>query len=217
MSQTSRTEKAGAKKIVALLKKHYPDARCTLDFKTTHQLLVATILSAQCTDERVNIVTKKLFKKYKNIKDFAAADIDELENDVRSTGFFRNKAKAIRHSARMLIDNYDGRIPDRLDEIVSLPGVGRKTGSVILGVAFDKAEGIVVDTHVMRLSNRLGLTDGKEPLKIEKDLMKLIPKNEWIVYSHMLIDHGRAVCTARRPDCRGCFLKKLCPTSKKYL
>jgi len=155
MNQTSLTEKAGARQIIALLKMHYPDARCTLDFKTTHQLLVATILSAQCTDERVNIVTKKLFKKYKTIKDFASADIDELENDVRSTGFFRNKAKAIRHSARMLIENYSGRIPDKLDEIVRLPGVGRKTGSVILGVAFDKAEGIVVDTHVMRLSNRL--------------------------------------------------------------
>jgi endonuclease III len=210
MTENTKTR---AKKIVALLKKEYPRASCTLDFRTPHQLLVATILSAQCTDERVNIVTKDLFKKYKKPKDYAEAPIEELENDIRSTGFFHNKAKAIKNSAMILHNDYKDKMPDNLAELTKLPGVGRKTGSVILGAAFGIAEGIVVDTHVTRLSQRLGLSKNKDAVKIEKDLMQIIPKKDWIVISHLLIDHGRKVCNARRPDCPNCALNKLCPSA----
>lgn len=215
----SKTAKniSNVKKIISLLKKAYPDARCTLDFRTPHQLLVATILSAQCTDERVNIVTKDLFRKYRNPKDYAGADTPVLENDIRPTGFFRNKAKSIRESAEVIVNHHDGKMPDSLQELTRLPGVGRKTASVILGTAFEKAEGIVVDTHVGRLSGRLGLTDQKDAFKIEKDLMQIIPKKDWIIISHLLIDHGRAVCKARKPDCRKCVLLKLCPSAKQFL
>ncbi len=205
--------KAPIKKIISLLKKEYPDSRCTLDFKTPHQLLVATILSAQCTDERVNIVTKDLFRKYKKPKDFAEVSLDELEDDIRSTGFFRNKARAIKESAAIISNNYKGKVPQNLAELVKFPGVGRKTGSVILGAAFGIAEGIVVDTHVARLSQRLGFTKNKDAVKIEKDLMQIIPKNDWIIFSHLLIDHGRKICNARRPDCRHCILNKYCPSA----
>jgi endonuclease-3 len=196
------------------LKKHYPDSKCTLDFKTTHQLMVATILSAQCTDERVNKVTPALFKKYKSVKSFAAADLRELEKDIYSTGFYSNKAKAIKNSAVELMREFDGRIPKKLDELVKLPGIGRKTGSVILGAGCGLAEGIVVDTHVGRISRLLGWTSQKDAVKIERDLMAIIPKKDWIGLSHMLIDHGRAVCIARRPKCADCCLKKLCPSSQ---
>ncbi len=205
--------KSRASKIISLLKKEYPRASCTLDFRTPHQLLVATILSAQCTDERVNIVTKDLFKKYKKPKDYAEAPIEELENDIRSTGFYHNKAKAIKESAVILHNDYKDKMPDNLTELTKLPGVGRKTGSVILGAAFGIAEGIVVDTHVTRLSQRLGLTKNKDAVKIEKDLMQIIPKKDWIIISHLLIDHGRKVCNARRPDCPNCVLKKVCPSA----
>jgi len=213
MTNNTTITKSKAKKIISLLKKEYPNSRCTLDFKTPHQLLVATILSAQCTDERVNIVTKDLFKKYKKTKNFAEAPINELETDIRSTGFFRNKAKAIKESAAIIDKIYKGRMPDNLNELTKLPGVGRKTGSVILGAAFNTAEGIVVDTHVTRLSQRLGFSKNKDAVKIEKDLMQIIPKKNWIIISHLLIDHGRAVCNARRPDCPGCKLKNLCPSA----
>lgn len=203
------------KKIISLLKKEYPDSRCTLDFKTPHQLLVATILSAQCTDERVNIVTKDLFKKYKKPIDYAVATITDLENDIRSTGFFRNKAKAIKGSSAIIVGPYRNRMPDNLEELTKLPGVGRKTGSVILGAAFGIAEGIVVDTHVSRLSQRLGFTRNKDAVKIEKDLMQIIPKKDWIIISHLLIDHGRQVCKARRPDCLNCILRKFCPSANQ--
>ena len=204
------------KKIVALLKKAYPGADCSLDFRTPHQLLVATILSAQCTDERVNIVTKDLFKKYKKPRDYADADIRELEEDIRSTGFFRNKAKSIKESAAVIENHYHGKMPDTMADLVKLPGVGRKTASVILGTAFRKAEGIVVDTHVMRLSQRLGLTKNSDAVKIEKDLMEILPKADWIIFSHLMISHGRAVCKARKPDCAACVLAELCPSAGSF-
>ena len=197
--------------IIKRLKEHYPGAKCSLNFKTAHQLMVATILSAQCTDERVNIVTKDLFKKYRSIKDFAAADLAELERDVKTTGFFRNKAKSIKLSAQQLLEEHGGKIPKTLDELVKLAGVGRKTGSVILGAGYGMAEGVVVDTHVGRISRLLGLTREKDPVKVERDLMKILPEEDWIVWSHLLIDHGRALCIARRPKCGECFLSDVCP------
>ncbi len=192
---------ARVRKIMALLKKDYPGARCTLDFKNVHQLMIATILSAQCTDERVNIVTKSLFNKYHKVEDYAKADLKELGQDVFATGFHNNKAKSIKKSAQQLLELHDGEIPRTLDELTKLAGVGRKTASVILGAGFGLAEGIVVDTHVGRISRLLKLTNQKDPVKIERDLMKIIPKADWIIYSHLLIAHGRAVCIARRPQC----------------
>ncbi|MEW5993773.1 MAG: endonuclease III [Candidatus Zixiibacteriota bacterium] len=203
-----------AGKAVRLLKKHYPDAKCSLDFKTVHQLMVATILSAQCTDERVNQVTPALFRKYRSVRDFADADLKELGQDVYATGFHNNKARAIKSSARALIEKHGGRVPGTLDELVQLPGVGRKTASVILGAGYGLAEGIVVDTHVARISRRLGFTAQKDPFKIEKDLMRVIPKRDWIGYAYMLIYHGRTLCIARRPKCKECFLNKLCPSAE---
>lgn len=211
--ETAKERLARAKKIVSRLKKLYPDSDCSLDFKTVHQLLVATILSAQCTDERVNKVTPALFKKYRSVRAFAAADLKHLEQDVYSTGFYANKAKAIKNSAIVLVEQHDGKIPRTLAELVKLPGVGRKTGSVILGVGYNLAEGIVVDTHVGRISRLLGLTTHRDAVKIERDLIEIIPKPAWIGYSHMLIDHGRAVCIARRPKCGDCGLSKLCPSA----
>ncbi|MCX6829568.1 MAG: endonuclease III [candidate division Zixibacteria bacterium] len=206
-----------ADKIIHALKKAYPDAACSLNFKTPHQLLVATILSAQCTDERVNAVTPALFEKYKSPTAFAQADIKELENDIRSTGFFRNKAKAIRESSRIIVGQFNSRMPRRMEDLVKLPGVGRKTASVILGTAFGKAEGIVVDTHVARLSKRLGFTSENDPVKIENDLIQMIPKKEWIIFSHLMIFHGRSICKARRPECRRCVIANYCPSAKLFL
>lgn len=217
MKELLLAKKNRAGKIVALLKIAYPDAACSLNFRTPHQLLVATILSAQCTDERVNAVTPSLFEKYKSPFDFASADLSELENDIRSTGFFRNKAKAIKESSRLLEEKYRGKMPQTLEELTQLPGVGRKTASVVLGAAFGKAEGVVVDTHVARLSRRLGWSSHDDPLKIEQDLIKLIPRDDWIIIAHLLIDHGRAVCMARKPNCRGCLLSRLCPSANKFL
>lgn len=205
---------ARAKKIVKALKSAYPDAKCSLNHKNIHQLMVATILSAQCTDERVNIVTKDLFKKYKSIKDFAEVDIHELEKDIHSTGFYKNKAKSIKKSAQQLLKQFDGNIPKTLDELVTLAGVGRKTGSVVLGAGYGLTEGIVVDTHVIRISNLLKFTNHKDAVKIEKELMKLLPKKDWIIFTHLIIDHGRAVCIARRPDCANCVLNNLCPSAQ---
>ncbi len=203
-----------AKKIVKALKTAYPGAKCSLNFKNIHQLMVATILSAQCTDERVNIVTKDLFKKYRSLKDFAGVDIRELEIDIHSTGFYKNKAKSIKTSSQQLLEHYNGNIPRTLDELVTLAGVGRKTGSVVLGAGYGLTEGVVVDTHVIRISNLLKLTNHKDALKIEKELMKILPKKDWIIFTHLIIDHGRAVCIARRPDCANCTLKNLCPSAK---
>ncbi len=205
-------KKTRCRRIIAKLKKQYPDARCSLDFTTTHQLMVATILSAQCTDERVNKVTADLFRKYRSLKDYAEAELDELKQDIFATGFHNNKAKSIKKSAQQLLENYNGEIPRTLDELTGLAGVGRKTASVILGAGFGMAEGIVVDTHVARISRLLKLTSLKDPVKIERDLMKVVPKNDWIIYAHLMIWHGRAVCIARRPKCAECILSKLCPS-----
>ncbi len=209
--ESIKSKQARAKKIIRLLKKHYPDACCSLNYKTVHQLMVATILSAQCTDERVNAVTPALFKKYPSVKAFAKADIEELKKDIYSTGFYNNKAKSIIASAKQLVEKYNGKIPKTLKELTSLTGLGRKSGSVVLGEGFGLAEGIVVDTHVGRISRHLGFTAEKEPTKVEKELMKLVPKIDWIIYSHLMIFHGRNLCKARKPDCSNCFLIKLCP------
>jgi endonuclease-3 len=199
------------KKILAILERRFPQPECALIHDSPWQLLVATILSAQCTDKRVNMVTPGLFKKFPTIESFAVAKLGEVEKAIQSTGFFRNKAKNIIACAQTLLEKFAGEIPQKLEQLVELPGVGRKTASVILGTAFGKAEGIVVDTHVKRLSFRMGLTKETDPEKVEKDLMKIIPKNKWIAFSHLLILHGRERCAARKPDCGNCELTDLCP------
>jgi endonuclease-3 len=208
-------EQSAAKKqaaaVVRLLARAYPEAICTLDFSTPLELLVATILSAQCTDERVNKVTKDLFKKYKSAADFAQAPIAELEKAVQSTGFFRSKAKSIQGCAKILVEKYDSKVPQDMKHLVEFPGVGRKTASVVLGTAFGIPSGIVVDTHVTRLSMRLGLAPKKDAVKIETELMAVIPKSQWIAFSHRMIQHGRQICTARKPLCEKCMMNKICP------
>lgn len=200
--------------ILKLLLKEYSTARTALDYETPFQLLVAVILSAQCTDTRVNIVTPGLFARFSTPADFAAANISELETLIHSTGFFHNKAKNLIACAQTLLKTHRGIVPQTMDELYSLPGVGRKTANVVLGEAFGKVEGIVVDTHVTRLSNRLGFTSETDPVKIENDLMKLIPRKRWFQFSRALIFHGRKICGARSPDCRECSLSQLCPSSK---
>lgn len=200
-----------AAKIVAQLNKDFPDADCALVHQTPFQLLIATILSAQCTDERVNIVCKDLFKKYKRPADFAAAPLSDLEEAVKSTGFYRNKAANIKACSTQIVDQHGGKVPKDLAALVELAGVGRKTANVVLGTAYGIPTGVVVDTHVGRLSLRLGLTEQTDAVKVEQDLMQLIPQNEWIGFSHRLILHGRQVCSARKPDCPRCSLNKLCP------
>jgi endonuclease III len=197
--------------------KVYPDAHCELDFKNPLELLVATILSAQCTDKRVNMVTPALFKKYRTAADYAKAPQLELERAIRSTGFFRNKAKSIRAATSTIDKKFGGKVPDSMEELRELPGVGRKTANVVLGNAFDKNEGIVVDTHVARLSQRLGLTKQKDAEKIERDLIKLVPRKHWTNWSHWLIWHGRRRCYARKPDCGHCEVFRLCPSGKIFL
>ncbi len=209
----TRQERATA--IIKALKQVYPTAHCELDFGTPLQLLIATILSAQCTDKRVNIVTPGLFKKYKTAKDFANVAQEELEKDIHSTGFYRNKAKSVRGAAAAIVAEHHGEVPQTMDELTALPGVGRKTANVVLGNAFGKNEGVVVDTHVSRLSQRLGLTKQTTPEKIELDLIKLIPRAQWTDFSHWLIWHGRRRCFARKPDCAGCELQSLCPSAFK--
>lgn len=208
-----QAQRRRAAKIVALLKRAYPESGCSLIFKTAHQLLVATILSAQATDEQVNKITPALFRRYRTIEAFAAAPLPELEAAIRSIGLYRNKARAIKESAAMILHHFGGRVPETLDEIVKLPGVGRKTGSVVLGTWYGRAEGVVVDTHVKRLSRLLGLTSHDDPLKIERDLMEVVAQKDWIILTHLFIDHGRAVCIARRPRCEGCVLNSLCPSA----
>ncbi len=197
--------------MVRRLKKNYPDAVCALDHQSPFELLVATILSAQCTDERVNKVTTELFRKYRKPEDYLEVEQEELERDIYQTGFYRNKAKSIRGACRLLVDEYGGELPRSMDELLKLPGVARKTGNVVLGVAFGIASGIVVDTHVGRVSRRLGLTENEDPQKVERDLTEIIPKKDWIAFSHLLITHGRRVCAARKPNCAECFLLDLCP------
>jgi endonuclease-3 len=198
--------------ILKSLKKLYPDAHCALNFKNPHELLIATILSAQCTDERVNMVTEKLFKKYKTIKDFANTDLLEFEKDIYSTGFYRNKAKNIIGAAKIIDKKYNGKVPKDFDQLLELPGVARKTANCVMGNAFNIATGVVVDTHVIRITEKLGLTKNKDPKKIEEDLIKLLPKEEWINFSHMIIWHGRKICIARRPKCEICKLNRICPS-----
>jgi len=210
-SGTVGAEKSDPKKIGKILRKTYPDATCALDFENPLELLVATILSAQCTDARVNIVTKELFKKYRSARDYADADPAELEEDIRPTGFFRQKTQSILSGCADLVEKHGGEIPQDMDELTRLRGVGRKTANVVLGTAFGIPSGVVVDTHVRRLAFRMGLTGQKDPEKIERDLMAIIPKREWIHFGHQMTLHGRAVCTARKPQCDVCPLERVCP------
>lgn len=203
--------------IIKRLKKAYPTAHCALNHSNAFELLIATILSAQCTDERVNIVTADLFRKYRSPNDFVNADLSELEKDIHSTGFFRNKAKNIQGASRRIIDEFGGKVSETMDDLLSLPGVARKTANVVLGNAFGIASGVVVDTHVGRLSQRLGLTKNENPAKIEKDLMELVPKKHWIMFPHWLIFHGRRVCQARKPRCRECVLANICPSYEVFV
>lgn len=203
--------KRHAAKIVRRLKATYPDARCALNYKTPLQLLVATILSAQCTDVRVNLVTKDLFKKYPDAESFAAAKLPQLERAIQSTGFFRNKAKNIKACCSELVAAHDGELPQDLESMVKLAGVGRKTANVVLGTAFGIPSGVVVDTHVARLSGRLGMTSHDDPVKIERDLMAQLPKREWVDFAHRMIQHGRKICAARKPKCDDCTLGDICP------
>jgi endonuclease-3 len=192
----------------------YPDARCSLDYRTPLELLIATILSAQCTDERVNMVTPDLFRRFPDAEAYASAPIEDITALIRSTGFFNNKAKSIQGAARRLTENYGGRVPDTMEEILTLPGVARKTANVVLGNAYGKASGVVVDTHVQRITRLLGLTREKDPKKIERDLMLLLPESEWVGWSHRLIQHGRRICIARRPRCGECVVASLCPSAE---
>jgi len=201
-----------AETIIKLLQKEYPRNKIALKFSDPLELLVSTILSAQCTDERVNKVTKILFKKYKNIKDYATADFKKFEEYIRPTGFYKNKAKNIINASQQIVKRFKGKVPQTMEELVTLPGVGRKTANIILAFAFGKIEGIVVDTHVIRLSKRLGLSKNNNPEKIEQDLMKIIPKNYWKDFSSLLMEHGRKICLARKPLCRKCVLGHVCPS-----
>ena len=205
-----------ARAILKLLKKEYPDVKCYLHHGKPHELLFATILSAQCTDERVNKVTPVLFSRYKTLKDYAGANIKELEKIIHPTGFYKQKAKYIRGSARVLLEKHRGRIPDSMEELTLLPGVARKTANIVLANVHGKMEGIAVDTHVFRLSHRLRLSEGKTPEKVEKDLVKLFPRADWDNVNLLLIAHGRAVCTARSPRCPDCVLRKLCPSASVF-
>jgi endonuclease-3 len=206
-------EKKRTREIIKRLRRAYPDAKCSLNFTTPLELLVATILSAQCTDERVNLVTVELFRKYRGCADYANAPTAELEQDIRSTGFYRNKAKAIQGACRVLIEQHGGRVPDTMEELLVLPGVARKTANVVLGNAYGIASGVVVDTHVSRVTQRLKLTGHEQPEKIERDLMTLVPKQDWIDFSHLLIAHGRAICKARSPLCGACIVAEYCPSA----
>ncbi|MDP2910767.1 MAG: endonuclease III [Candidatus Omnitrophota bacterium] len=204
------------KDIIRILKKEYPDAKIALKFKNIWQLLVATILSAQCTDVRVNLVTPGLFNKYKDIPSFAKADLKELEKDIHSTGFYKNKAKSIVGSAKKVLEEFNGTVPRTMEGLTSFPGVGRKTANVILSSGFGISAGIVVDTHVIRISRLLGLTRNTDPEKIEQDLMRIVPRQDWAVFSHLIILHGRKICIARRPLCIECRINKLCPSAFKF-
>ncbi len=212
MSKESlENKKKRIKKMIKLLKRYYPSVQCALTNNNPLQLLISTILSAQCTDKRVNIVTKTLFKKYRSVRDFAKSSLQELEENIRSTGFFRSKADKIKNTCKKLIKDFNGKVPSNMEDLVSLPGVGRKTANVVLGTAFNISSGVVVDTHVSRLSYRLNFTSFKDAVKIEQNLIDLLPVSQWIYFSHALILHGRQVCKARKPQCHVCFLSELCP------
>jgi len=213
MRETKSQLKERTEQIIKLLKRAHPDAHCALNHSSAFELLIATILSAQCTDERVNIVTADLFRKYRRPEDYLKVPAVELQQDVRTTGFFRNKTKSIQGACKMLVEEFGSEVPRTMDELLRLPGVARKTANVVLGVAYGIAAGVVVDTHVSRLSQRLKLTKQKDARKIEADLMELVPRKDWIIFSHLLIFHGRRVCKARRPLCEECVVEKLCPSS----
>ena len=214
--ESIQDKQARTKKIIAGLRKAYPNAHCELNYSTPLELLVATILSAQCTDKRVNLVTAGLFKRYRTARDYAEAPLSDLEQAIRTAGFFRNKAKNIQACCRKLVEQHGGEVPRTMDELTHLNGVGRKTANVVLGNAFDINAGVVVDTHVGRLSERLGLSREKNPEKVEQDLMKLVPRDQWTLFSHWLIWHGRRRCNARKPDCAACEIRALCPTGAKF-
>jgi endonuclease-3 len=213
--ENAEAKAARTGKIIAALQRTYPQAHCELNFSNPLELLIATILSAQCTDKRVNLVTAELFRKYRSAADFASADQAELEQDIKSTGFFRNKAKNITACCAAIVERHGGEVPRTMEELTQLGGVGRKTANVVLGNAFGINVGVVVDTHIGRLSQRLGLTRHTDPEKIEQDLMALVPREQWTLFSHWLIWHGRRRCDARKPDCAGCEIAKLCPSAGK--
>jgi endonuclease-3 len=212
--ESGKARRARTAEILARLRKAYPESRCSLNFESPLQLLVATVLAAQCTDERVNQATPALFRRCPTAHHYAEIPITELEELVRTTGFYRNKARSVQNLGRTLVAGHGGEVPATMDELKALPGVGRKTANVVLGNAFGKNEGVVVDTHVQRLSRRLGLTGETDPEKIERDLIPLIPREDWTLWSHLLIDHGRKVCKARKPECPVCFLADLCPSAE---
>jgi endonuclease III len=209
--ETTETKAARARAIIGVLKKTYPDFRCELNFANPLQLLVATILSAQCTDKRVNLVTPALFKKYRTAADFADSRIEELEELIKTTGFFHNKAKNIKGCCQGLVEKHGGEVPQTMDELHALPGVGRKTANVVLAEAFRISVGVIVDTHVTRLTNRFGIIKGSDAVKIESQLMKLVPQEDWIAFSHCLVWHGRRRCDARKPNCAECEIANICP------
>jgi endonuclease-3 len=209
-------EKKRVRKIIKLLRKNYPDAKISLKYKNLPQLLVAVMLSAQCTDLKVNEVTKGLFQKYKSAEDFADADLRTFEKDIRSTGFYKVKARHIKESFEIIVKKYDSKMPSSMDDLIKLPGVARKTANIVLSNAYGIVEGIAVDTHVTRLSQRLDLTHNNYPDKIEQDLMKSIPKKDWFKFTYLLIEHGRQICSAKKPLCNDCLLNKLCPSAFKF-
>lgn len=215
-AEESRSARAKERfpEIYRRLKKEYPEARCALNFSNPHEMLFATILSAQCTDEMVNKVTANLFKKYRTLEDYANADPLELEQDIKSTGFFRQKTKSLQAAARKLLDDFNGEVPRSMAELISLPGAARKTANIVLGNVFGKVEGIAVDTHVRRISQRLGLTGQQDPVRIEQDLMKIVPKSKWFHMTYLFIEHGRKVCKAPVPRCEDCVINHLCPSSR---
>ncbi|MGQ9461033.1 MAG: endonuclease III [Candidatus Bathyarchaeaceae archaeon] len=202
--------------IIELLEKEHPDAKIALNYTNPLELLVATILSAQCTDKRVNIITKTLFKKYRKAEDYANANLEELEEDIRPTGFYRNKARNIKKSCQILVEKFNSQVPKSMEEMLELPGVARKTANIVLSNAYGVIEGIAVDTHIRRLARRLGLTEHEDPNKIESDLMKIVPKNKWMRFTDLLIFHGRRICVARKPKCGICVLNKLCPSASTF-
>lgn len=216
-SERSSNREVRAKKIVERLRSRYGGARTALQYRTPLQLLIATMLSAQCTDKKVNEITPALFSKYKTAADFAAARQEELEQEIRQTGFFRMKAKNIIAAAKKIVEDFNGKVPDTMRELLTLPGVARKTANIVLSSAFKKAEGIAVDVHVARLAGRMGLSSQKNPEKIEQDLMACVPRKDWIEFNYMMVDHGRAVCTARNPKCRECVVRDLCPSADSFV
>jgi endonuclease-3 len=211
--ETTDELKKRMQEIVRRLKRTYPDAKCSLNHTNPFELLIATILSAQCTDERVNIVTADLFRKYRGPEDYLKVPAHELEKDIQSTGFFRNKTKSIQGTSKLLSEKYHGEVPRTMEELLELPGVARKTANVVLGNAFEIKSGVVVDTHVTRLSHRLGLTKEKDAQKIERALVQIVARKDWVIFSHLLIYHGRKTCKARNPQCEECVIEKLCPSS----